>query len=235
MFKTPRSDMKAPLSESHPDFESLATPDERAAAERARRSVERSEEQAYEALGLKKDIRARFKIEVKYVNERKVDGTELARSINGPNLCGVTIWESGKRLNGGGDDKMYWCMDNRPGHNDGCGGYIPSSNIRGAVAICPHCNKAVNAKYLTDMLVFKLSTKKLAAKLAQIFYKLDGSADIYCKYDKTDMRTQAMGRDRGWDVANRLRGMHIYPLKNILKDTGHGSDLAGRIYAFLTA
>jgi hypothetical protein len=44
-----------------------------------------------------------------------------------------------------------------------------------------------------------------------------------------------MEQAKGPEAAARLKGMHIYPLKNILKDTAHGADLTKRFLTFLTS
>lgn len=174
--------------------------------------------------GLKDAIRAKFKIEVTFGPKR---------TIHGPNLLGIQIWESGKRLNGGGDDLSFWCQSLEG--KEGCWGVITSDNIRGGVAMCPHCKRMVNADLLTNMKIGRVSTKSLAGILEKTFRQVGHNADIYLKYDRQDIRVLAMERLKGRDVARRLKGMHIYPLKNILKDTANGADLTNRILAFLTS
>jgi hypothetical protein len=47
-----------------------------------------------------------------------------------------------------------------------------------------------------------------------------------------------VARNRGGEEirkARKNRGLHIYPLKNIIKDTGNGAQLYERILAFITA
>lgn len=228
--------MEGLISDAHPDFDRIASPAMKAAVERARKAAERSTDELAKEADAPEDIRARYKIEVRFVNQRDSDGRILRqRTVHGPNLCGVMLWESGKAFHGGGDSKAYWCMDSRPGEKGGCGGVISGEYITGGVATCPNCRRTVNSLYLTDMLVFRLSTQKLAERVADMFRKLGNNADVYCKYDKGDPHYLAMARERGWEVANRLKGMAIYPLANILKETANGADLAKRIQAFLSA
>lgn len=169
-------------------------------------------------------IRAKFKIEVMF---------SKGRTSPGPNLVGIQVWESGKRLNGGGDDLSFWCQSTES--NEGCWGIITSENLRGGIALCPHCKRAVNADLLTNMKIGRVTTKNLSDTLEKLFRQLNSDADLYLKYDKKDMRYLAMERAKGPEVAKRLRGMHIYPLKNILRDTAHGAAVNGRFHAFLTS
>lgn len=212
--------VKGIVSEAHPDFDKLASPEERAAAERARKMPGEG------TVTTSGEIRAKYKIEVRF---------GPGRTTNGPNVCMVQIWESGKRFHGGGDDKMYWCKNVDNNSDEGCGKHIASSFIRNGIAICPHCKRAINAKLLTGEIIYKNSTKDLAVRLAALWHSLEGSADIYCKYDQTDIRYKAMEAAKGLETARKLRGMHIYPLKNLIKDTSNGAELSGRIVAFLTA
>lgn len=172
------------------------------------------------------EIRAKYKIEVTFTE---------GRTLFGSNLLGITLWESGKRFHGGGDELVYWCKDNRQGHDDGCWAPIPGDLIRGEVAVCPNCNRMVNSDLLTNMRIGKVTNRALAAELVTIFHSLGSNADIYIKYHKTDVHYIAMEREKGSDVANRLKGMHIYTLKNILRDTASGADLAKRFYAFVSS
>jgi hypothetical protein len=169
-------------------------------------------------------VRAKFKIEVLFGKDR---------TMHGPNTVVVKLWESGRRLNGGGDDLAFWCMNENG--TEGCGKIITSNYIKGGVAMCPHCQRAINADLLVDGRVGSWSTKNLAVVLEQLFRELESNADIYLKYHRLDARYLAMEKAKGPEVAKRLKGMHIYPLKNILRDTAHGASLSGRIHAFLTS
>lgn len=170
------------------------------------------------------DIKAKYKIEVSF---------EKGRTTQGPNVLGIQVWESGKRFHGGGDELCFFCKD--VGSDAGCFGVIPPDYVKGGVAYCPSCEKGVNADRLTVMMIGRVTSQSLAAQLAKMFRQLGNSADIYLKYHKTDPRYVAMERAKGPHVAKRLKGMHIYPLKNILKDTCSGADLAGRFKIFVTS
>lgn len=169
-------------------------------------------------------IRAKYKIEVIFGENR---------TLQGPNIITLKLWESGRRLNGGGDDLAFWCMNEKG--TQGCGKIITSDHIKNGIGFCPHCKMGVNARLLVDGRVGVWATKNLSVILEKLFRELDSSADIYVKYHKKDPRFIAMMKADGPETAKRLKGMHIYPLKNILKDTANGSSLSNRFNAFLTS
>lgn len=172
----------------------------------------------------KQDIRGKYKIEVMFDKNR----TSL-----GPNLLGIQLWESGKKFNGDGDEMMYWCMDLKT--NQGCKSPIPADSIKGPFAMCPSCKQGIMIEHATNMRVLRVSTRVLADELASLFRKVGQNADIYVKYNRDDPHYIAMEKSSGAAVAKKLRGMHIYPLKNILKETMNGASLEDRFFAFLTA
>lgn len=212
------------ISEASPDFEKTASPEMLAAVERSKKTAGTSSDAIRKELGAAPEIRARFKIEVMF---------EKGRTTNGPNLLGIQLWESGKKFHGGGDELMYWCMDTDS--NQGCKSPIPADHLRGPAGLCPTCNNGILLARAANMRVLRVSTRVLSEELVRIFRSLGGNADIYLKYHNTDIRYVAMERAKGSTVAKRLKGMHIYPLKNILKDTAAGADLANRFYIFLTS
>lgn len=250
VFKMP--DLQGVISENDPEFESKATEVEKRAVDQAtegasleklqslphqstakqelvRREqglrVEKKEEET-EYYRLNGEIRAKYKIEVTFVQ---------GRTTNGPNKLGIQIWESGKHFHGGGDELAYWCKDNRQGHDEGCWGIITGDYIKGDTAFCKGCGKMMNAELLTNMKIGNVTTQALAQECTKLFRQLGSNADIYLKFHKSDIHYIAMERAKGPEVAARLKGMHIYPLKNILKDTAHGADVTKRFLAFLTS
>lgn len=245
--------MERIVGEGHPDFEKSANRSEQAAVQRARqgagvvlvdkdweRTATPSQREARRLESLKKEkksdqeldktlsgeIRAKYKIEITFVADRK---------LNGPNKLGISIWESGKRFHGGGDELMYWCKDNRAGEDGGCWSPISSDYIKGGVAFCKNCQRTVNAELLTNMRIGNVTNQNLAKELVAIFHSLSSNCDLYVKYHKTDIHYIAMEKAHGPNVAARLKGLSIFPLKNILKDTSSGADLGKRFYAFLTS
>jgi hypothetical protein len=232
------------------------TPDLDSMSAETRRKVEFAERAAEKEFKADKEItaimeadgiRAAYKIEVLFGQKR---------TVQGPNVCLVQLWESGKHFHGGGDALMYVCIDGRklkasatadiyrglvkaPEQFEwvgGCGKAIPGSNIRGGVAMCPSCQRASDARYAAHLLPMTgITSRRLAEVLELIFFQLKSNADIYCKYFRDDIRYQAMQKTYGEEKARMHKGMHIYPLANLLKDTSAGASVQDRIYSFLTA
>jgi hypothetical protein len=195
------------------------------AIQRARANNGSQTEEEVKSILDKPKIKARYKIEIFFGPDR---------TLQGPNLCQVQFFESGKKLNGDGDDMMFVCA-NPDEPSLGCGSFIPGDAIKGGIAICPGCKMAIKQTALTERLIGRLTTRNLATSLAKWFRKLDSDCDLYCKYDREDIRYVAMVQRLGSQAAHRLRGLHIYPLRNIIKDLSNGASLEDRIFAFLTA
>lgn len=193
------------------------------------------------------DIRASHKIQINFGPGRS--GLKDFKAI-------ITLWESGKFFHGGGDGQIYTCMDHRVFNNDsttapsalplmrqmmkgrtdwGCGHPIAGADIRGPVARCPGCKHMIAIDYLTGQIPFNGSAQGLAELVSLIFHKLRDDADIYCKYDRTDIRYETQKARDGAEKAHQLRGLFIYPLFRIMKDLGSGSSIEGRFRAFFLA
>ncbi len=171
-------------------------------------------------------VRAGYKIEIMF-------GTK--RTPQGPNNVAIQIWESGRRLDGDADDRMYWCRDVEQNSSLGCGKPIPSGAIHNLIAICPSCQMAIRADKLTGEQFHRITTQNLALKLEALFHDLKDNADIYAKFSPEDVRYQACLKEHGFEKARYLRGLFIYPLAHIIKDTATGSTLASRFRAFLSS
>jgi hypothetical protein len=187
------------------------------------------------------DTPARYKIEVHFGPRR---------TTNGPNVAAISVFESGLHLDGEGDELMYICAERDKGlalnapnvadtdivwGKEGCGKFIPGKNLRAGVAVCVcEKRKMMKSEELTSTLLVNLSTEKISNLVASWFRKLDNDADIYVKYHPTDIRYQAMADAQGLDKARSLRGLTIYPLKNIVKDVSNGATLEKRFFALFT-
>lgn len=217
------------FSEADADFDlSKLTPEQRQAFEIAQRTGNKNfktDKEASRVMGAE-EVRAAYKIEITFGPKR---------TPQGPNNVCIQMWESGKRFDGGGDDRMFWCRDVEQNSQLGCGKPIPSSAIHAGVAICPNCQRAIRADRLTGEQFHRITTQNLAYKVEQLFHDLKDNADVYCKYHQSDIRYQAVLREKGFEKARWLKGLFIYPLKNILKDTSSGATLAARFKAFLSA
>lgn len=220
-----RSERTAGVIQKSPDWDNTATPEQREKRRRESLFLETKVDEKLEA-DLGGVIKAKFKIEIIFVKNR---------SLLSLNTVGIQIWESGKKAHGGGDDLMYWCRDNRPAHNTGCWSPISSDNIRDGIGFCPNCKMAINAELLTDLRIGNTYLASLAKEIEKIFRSLGSNADLYLKFHKTDIRYIAMEKAKGPEVAKKLKGMAIYTLANIVKDTTNGANLTNRIKAFLTS
>lgn len=189
-------------------------------ASKVKRLDAKTEDQITEA-----GIRARFKIEIKFREERS-----MLDDIS----VGWQVYESGKHLHGGGDELVYWCISTNDS-DKGCGAPIIGSNIIQGVALCMGCSRQINAAMLTSNFVIRMTIRKLAQETAKLWRKLNGSADIYCKFNREDIRYKILEKKVGSDEARKLQGLFIYPLANIIKDTAAGSSLESRFEAFFKA
>lgn len=186
---------------------------------------------------------AKYKIEIHFGKNR---------TVSGPNICAISAYESGKHLDGEGDEMMYICSERDRGlmvggqvskdkdapiqrGSDGCGAFLSGKQIKGGIAMCNSCGRAIKAEALTNTIFLSLPTKRLSAFVATWFRRLDSDCDIYVKYHPTDIRYKAMQDAHGLDKARMLRGLSIYPLANIIKDVTAGATLEGRIQAFLSS
>ena len=184
---------------------------------------------------------AKYKIELHFGKNR---------TTAGPNVCAVSAYESGRHLDGEGDEMMYICSERDRGlelasgsakvHDApvergtaGCGAFIRGSSLKAGFAMCPSCQSVIRADALTNTVIVSLPTKRLSVLVTEWFRKLESNCDIYVKYHPTDIRYIAMEAAHGLDKARMLRGLSIYPLANIIKDTTAGASLESRIAAFL--
>lgn len=168
----------------------------------------------------------------------------------------VTFWSSGKHFHGGGDGGVYICLNRlaieafRPQDSlkyyvdvlkgrvegQGCGMPISDQNMTSDTAFCPKCQKHINSMNLVSTLFFRGTTQELSGYIAEIYRRaFESNADIYCKYDPTDIRYTAMVSELGSEKAHQLRGLLIYPMGRILKDVSAGATLEGRFRAMFNA
>lgn len=176
------------------------------------------------------------------------------RSRHKPLSFTLSVWESGKRLHGGGDESAFFCrrkpgaakpkppfaagrfktFKNDPTQN-GCDGVIPGEAISSTRAVCPHCGLVWEPEQISDAIFYQLPIEKAAVVLAQWFRRLDSDSDIYVKYRDDDIRTLMMAKNFGVRKARELKGLTIYPLRRIIQDTSAGASLESRIKALLLA
>tara|TARA_Y100000310_G_scaffold315127_1_gene365349 strand:+ start:761 stop:1369 length:609 start_codon:yes stop_codon:yes gene_type:complete len=172
------------------------------------------------------------------------------RTPNGPNACVLTFWRKGSRFGGGGDELVYLCMeadsgahlaidfvfDRRKKGTLGCGSVIPPEAIQGGVAYCPNCDNQIKAADLTGQIYQNLSSQDLADYCAEMWYgAFKGDADLYLKYHTEDIHFQEMVMRLGSEKTRQLRGLQVYPLSNIIKDTAAGKEVSRAFRECLSA
>lgn len=184
--------------------------------------------------------RADFKIQIWFRSER---------SMHKPLAYSLSFWESGKRLHGGGDEMMFICrrhansprltpFDVAMGPKKtlrGCDGLIPGGLADTGVIVCPHCHTKHKPDQIGDSIFYRTTVDQAADILARWWRKLGSRADLYAKYNPNDPRSIMMAQNYDFRTAREKKGLTIYPLQNILKDTLNGATLEGRFKAFITA
>jgi hypothetical protein len=180
-------------------------------------------------------VNARYKIEVQFGK---------SRSTWKPFHGAMSLYLSGTKLNGGGDEKLYMCP------REECSGiilpierFVQETATHKAIARvpCPKCQLMWDENALVGEVFFNLTAKNWAEAIHKMFVRLDHNADIYLKYHRDDIRYQAsleVAKGAGGEEiakARTSRGLHIYPLRNIIKDTGAGAQLYDRFLAFINA
>lgn len=195
--------------------------------------------------------KSKYKIEVMFGKQR----SSLAYR---PSPCALIIWESGRRLHGGGDQKMYWC-----GYPD-CAKPLSSDNFGYMHAVCPICKReqfldldakqahirslkkenrrsdgierlpiVVGEKYVN------LTPPNLAELIVKTWYELNMEADVYLKYSPNEIRYDPKNEStKTIDNLDKVRVQRqplIYALRAIRKDLAAGADLKAMITGMITA
>ena len=117
----------------------------------------------------------------------------------------------------------------------GCDGLISGGLADTGVIVCPHCHARHKPDQIGDSIFYRTSVDQASDIIAKWWRQLGGRADLYAKYSPTDPRSIMMANSYDYRTAREKKGLTIYPLQNILKDTLHGSTLESRIKAFITA
>jgi len=185
-----------------------------------------------------KPLLARYKIQINF-------GT--GRTLRGPNTGVMTFWMNGSRLHGGGDELVHICKEvdhgseqeefvvGKPRDGAGCGSIIEPSFVRAGVAFCSNCQRMIAAHRLTQQIYFRSASRDIAAELVKRFRQFHNSSDIVLKYAEDDIRYMTVVRLLGVDQARKSRGMLVYPLAKIIRDTSTGASLENRFFAMLTS
>lgn len=162
-----------------------------------------------------------------------------ARSTIKPVPGVISFWESGTQLHGGGDAKIYICPGKLLGRSD-CEAPIPFEYNAYGHLVCPKCQTTWKSKEVIGEVLGRHTMRDWSKLLYIYFRRLEHNADIYLKHSPKDIRSVAaleQEKQRGGELLAkaRKRAKHIYPLRNLIKDTAAGADILGRIYVFLTS
>lgn len=179
------------------------------------------------------EVKAKYKLEVAFGKARSI--WKLTPGV-------VTFWENGSKFHGGGDVKIYLCPGKHLGKSD-CEALIPDMANSLGKLICTSCGQMWEGTDVIGEIFLNLPMKTWAEVLYGYYRKLDYTCDIYLKHAPDDIRSIAKAQQerqtfQGSELLDRTRAKrarHIYPLRNIIKDTSAGADLLARIYAFLVA
>jgi hypothetical protein len=176
---------------------------------------------------------AKYKLEVMFGE---------GRSMHKPFGGTVTWWESGSKLHGGGDNKLYVCPGKERANN-GCEALLPDTTTGLNLILCPKCQSLWKAEEVWGEVFYRLPIQTWADVLLSWFLKLGLNADIRIKYARDDIRGAAFKEQEKKMQGELLtkarsfdrRSTSIYSLANIIKDTSAGAGLHSRILAFLKA
>jgi hypothetical protein len=182
------------------------------------------------------EVKAKYKLEVAFNDER---------SMSNPYIGIVTAWTNGGFANGGGDEAVYFCTNliDKAGVTRTCSAPIDLKFIGRHAAICPTCRSAVHPDDLAGQVTYKATTQNWAIILMKIWLGLGGDADIRMGIMRENLRQRtddimkrvSLSAGDKIDIARGKRHWASYPLRNIIKDTGAGADLQGRIRAFISS
>lgn len=203
----------------------VLTPEDLAKFEKQRQAL-------IKLLGEKKII-AKYKIEIMFGK---------ARSTSKPTPGMMSFWANGSKFHGGGDEKLYLC----PGASlkqNGCTALLQDSYNSSLGSVCPACGNVWTQPELIGEIFFNLTMQNWARVIYRYFHICEAHCDIYLKHAPDDIRTVALAQAerqtwRGSELLDKTRAKrarHIYPLKNIIKDTSAGADLLNRFHRFLVA
>ena len=174
--------------------------------------------------------KAKYKLELLFGDERS-----MMKPVPGI----ISFWESGSQLHGGGDAKVYLCPGKLKKKNE-CEAVIPFEFNAYGHLVCPACQTTWKGEDVIGEVIGRHGMKQWAELLYRYFLKFGNNCDIYLKHAPTDIRSMArteQERQKGGEllVRARKRALHIYPLRNIIKDTSAGADVLGRLYSFLVS
>lgn len=180
---------------------------------------------------LEENKKAKYKLEVMFRHTRRSTGL-----IDGM----LSVWESGTKISGEGDAKVYFCPAKELNRGD-CTAILPDRSNGFGHLVCPSCGQTWKDDQVYGEIFFKLPYEKWAEVLVKYYARTGHNADIYLKYPKHDVRAIAAKeqekqlKGEQYDKLRSEKVLYIYRLERIIKDTSSGSTLYDRFKALLTA
>ena len=198
------------------------------------------------------EIQAKFKIEIIFGKDRSMSNLKCSTGA-------MVLWYSGRKMHGGGDDRMFWCP-----YKD-CDKPLVSEAFSLYSVVCPtfhrECFTDAQSKQahirqlrregkdsrpleqmpiVNPIKMFKMTPPNIAKFIEKVWRDLGCNADIYLKYHPSDIRYDYLHESEKvipdhLDNVRRVSVPMIYPLKNIIKDTSAGAEPWKRFLAMITA
>lgn len=179
-------------------------------------------------------VQAEYKLEVVFVGRKTNEAF--------PGM--ITAWKNMGQITGGGDAVVYFCPNliDKNGETKTCSGPLDLRWVQKEASLCPRCRRTANPKDLAGQVGAHHTLQGWSNLITRMWLNLDGNCDLRLGLFETNIhsRTDDILKARGLQAADRLdqarvdRKWSIYPLKNILKDTGAGADLQGRFRSFIS-
>jgi hypothetical protein len=156
----------------------------------------------------------------------------------------VSLWLSGSKLHGGGDEKIYCCprcLKEFRSQILPTEALIPPAAQGYGHGVCGKCATTWQGDDLRGEIFARLTTQGWTELIYRWLRTLQFNSDIYMKRPRLDLRVAAdleQARQLGGEKLSAVRKkleVVIYPLAHLLHDTAGGSSFPARIRAFLEA
>ena len=161
--------------QSHKLLDALEEKAEGASSENEEQAI-RQQMAALDRFFNKGKIDAKFKIELQFGKDR---------SSWKPFAGAMSLFLSGTKLHGGGDEKLYFCP------REDCDGVVFPNDRIGSSVVCRNCQMQWDEESLVGERLYRLTSQNWAEVVTKWFRKVELNADIYLKYHPMDIRSKA--------------------------------------------
>lgn len=160
------------------------------------------------------------------------------RVYSGPSVAMLSVWLSGAKFHGGGDETVHICPGKHIGKNN-CEAVLPELGDGEGHLVCPACLTAWKPSEVIGQVIYNVPLAQYGEILAKWFVRLQGSVDFYVKHAYGDLRAATHADPMKIEVAvegaRQKRVRYIYRAGALLRDTSAGADLVSALRAFITA